>query len=550
MRHAPFLMIATGLLSVAGAAWVTGCGTTFDDCVSGKIGACKGIYTETTGTGGGSTTSTTSTTGGGGTGGTIPIVCQGDPTMDPTLVDPSCGVFVRADAAAGGNGDPETPYKTLQAAIDKATATGRWVFACTAGEFKENVVIDEAVEVYGGFDCTDPKQWSWKKDTKAKLTGSPNAVTLTVTAAAKKVVLDDLAIKASSSAPGVMGGSSIAVVLDSVTANLNRCDITAGDAVAGANGEDADPNAPPKPMTTAANDGKPACAVAGGGQSTGGDEIVNDCGGGMSSTGGLGGSSTSGSGKAGAAGISTPPTVDMGGVAGLGDTICAGGGNGGLGADGSTGLAGVAGTGIGTLDATSGWVGTAGKIGDPGTPGQGGGGGGGKKGGAMVCSNAAGSGATGGSGGAGGCGGKPGGGGRFGGSSIALVSFNSKSAVVALDGCKLTTGKGGDGGKGGDAQPGGVGGDAGKGGSGMPANLPSACDGGNGGLGGNGGPGGGASGGHSLAIAYNGLKPTIVKSTLTPGTAGAAGMGGTIGGTMGPSGDPGMAPADGTLMFP
>ncbi len=314
MRHAPFLMIATGLLSVAGAAWVTGCGTTFDDCVSGKIGACKGIYTETTGTGGGSTTSTTSTTGGGGTGGTIPIVCQGDPTMDPTLVDPSCGVFVRADAAAGGNGDPETPYKTLQAAIDKATATGRWVFACAVGEFKENVVIDEAVEVYGGFDCTDPKQWSWKKDTKAKLTGSPNAVTLTVTAAAKKVVLDDLAIKASSSAPGVMGGSSIAVILDSVTANLNRCDITAGDGTAGADGEDAERDASAhtderwRPTTAS----RPVRWRADG-QSTGGDEIVNDCGGDELDRRARRQLDHGRRASRRAAGISTPPTVpDMG----------------------------------------------------------------------------------------------------------------------------------------------------------------------------------------------------------------------------------------------
>ncbi|MEO7332267.1 MAG: hypothetical protein ABI193_27070 [Minicystis sp.] len=547
MRQVGYVMITTGLLSAA--AWVSGCGTTYDDCLSGKIGACKGIYTDTTGSGG-STTSTTGSGGQGGTGGSPPIVCQGDPTTDPTVVDPSCGVFVRADAASEGNGDPETPYKTLQAAIDKATATGRWVFACTAGEFKESVVLDKAVEVYGGFDCTNPKQWAWKKDTKTKLTGAPNAVTLRVSTAATKVLLDDLAIKASSSAPGVPGGSSIALILDSVTANLNRCELTAGDATAGPNGEDAEVTAPPKPPKTAANDGKPACAVAGGGQSTGGDEIVNDCGGGMSSTGGLGGSSTSASGKVGAAGVSTPPTADMGGVAGLADILCGGGGNGGLGADGGLGAPGAPGTGLGTLDSMMGWAGTAAKAGDPGTPGQGGGGGGGKRGGAMVCSGAAGSGATGGSGGAGGCGGHPGGGGRFGGSSIALVSVNSKSAVVTLNDCKLQAGKAGDGGRGGNAQLGGEGGDAGKGGSGVPANLPSACDGGPGGHGGDGGPGGGASGGHSLAIAYNGLKPTAMKSTLKSGTAGGPGMGGALGGVMAPSGDAGMAPADGTLMFP
>lgn len=551
MRNAGFLMIATGLLSVAGAAWVSGCGTTYDDCVSGKIGACKGIYTDTTGAGGsGGTGGSTATTGGGGTGGNPPVVCEGDPTMDPTLVDPSCGVFVRADAAVDGNGDPETPVKTLQAAIDKATATGKWVFACTAGEFKESVVIAKGVEVYGGFDCANAKQWAWKKDTKAKLTGAPNAITLTVTAAAKKVILDDLAITAAPSALAMKGGSSIAVVLDSVTANLNRCDITAGDATAGVDGADADSVAPPKPVTTGDNDGKAACMVAGGGQATGGAEAVNDCGDGTSSIGGLGGSSTQVSGKAGETGASVPPTSNMGGLGGQGDFLCNGGGSGFPGAEGDPGMAGKAGTGIGTLDSMLGWAGPVGKAGDSGTPGQGGGGGGGKKGGAAICSGAAGFGATGGSGGAGGCGGKAGGGGRSGGSSIALVSINSNNAVVTLNSCKLQTAKGGDGGSGGDAQLGGDGGDAGKGGAGLPPNLPAGCDGGKGGRGGNGGPGGGGAGGHSLAIAYNGLKPASTKSTLKPGIPGAPGIGGKIDGVAGLDGDPGMAPAEGTLMFP
>jgi hypothetical protein len=551
MRNAGFLMIATGLLSVAGAAWVSGCGTTYDDCVSGKIGACKGIYTDTTGAGGsGGTGGSTATTGGGGTGGNPPVVCEGDPTMDPTLVDPSCGVFVRADAAVDGNGDPETPVKTLQAAIDKATATGKWVFACTAGEFKESVVIAKGVEVYGGFDCANAKQWAWKKDTKAKLTGAPNAITLTVTAAAKKVILDDLAITAAPSALAMKGGSSIAVVLDSVTANLNRCDITAGDATVGVDGEDASAAPPVTPMKMVENDGKAACSALGANPATGGVELTNDCGGGVSSIGGLGGGSTKSVGQPGLAGDSAPPTANPLGAPGLADQVCASGGRGGDGADGADGTLGPAAKGLGALDISLGWSGEIGKGGEPGSPGQGGGGGGGKKGGNTVCSGGAGAGPTGGSGGAGGCGGLPGGGGRAGGSSIALVSLNSTNAVVTLVECKLKAGKGGAGGRGGNAQPGGSGGAAGLGGLGGASGLPDACDGGKGGPGGAGGPGGGGAGGHSLAIAYVQVKPTSVKTALTPGSAGSAGIGGTVGNIMGLDGDPGMAPADGTLLFP
>jgi hypothetical protein len=414
----------------------------------------------------------------------------------------------------------------------------------------ESVVVSKGVEVHGGFDCSSSGQWSWKKGTKSKLRGTPNFIPLTVIASAAAFGLDDMIVEAASSAPSVMGGSSIAMVVDGVAATLNRCELVAGDASSGLNGEDADPTPPPTPMKTVSNDGKPACAVLGGGQSIGGEEAVNDCGGGVISVGGLGGKSTKLSSTAGDSGMAIPPTSIVGGAAGLGDTLCAGGGAGKLGADGDPGVSGAGGTGLGSLDISVGWLGADGKAGAPGKPGQGGGGGGARKGGANVCSGGPGTGPTGGSGGAGGCGGQPGGGGRAGGSSIALVSLNSTSTVVTLIESKLSTGKGGDGGKGGKSQISAPGGMPGVGGSGMNANLQDACDGGKGGQGGAGGPGGGGAGGHSIPIAYHKTKPTIVKTTLTPGTAGAPGLGGTIGNTVAPPGDPGMAPVDGTLMFP
>ncbi|MFO0762693.1 MAG: hypothetical protein U0359_40020 [Byssovorax sp.] len=535
-------MAAWGVATLGALAWIGACSPSTDELLTdAKYGT-----TGAGGTGGhgGSTTTTT------GTGGKPPVECKGDPSMDPTLVVDQCGVFVRADAATEGNGDMDTPYKTLQAAIDKAALAGKWVFACNAGELKENVAITKPVAVYGGFDCSSSTEWVWAKDTKTKLTGAPNTIILSIATTASDVSLHDLAITAPPSAAAMIGGSSIAVIIDSATATLERCDITAGDAVDGAAGDDASSSPPPTPSKTAMNDGKNACAALGGDQATGGSEQTNDCGGNVSSVGGLGGGSTKSGGLPGIAGDATPPPANPAGKGGLADTACASGGSGGEGADGDPGEPGIAGTGIGAIDGTLGWSGLAAKAGEPGKPGQGGGGGGGKKGGNAVCSGGPGAGPTGGSGGAGGCGGLAGGGGRPGGSSIALVSINTNKSVISLIDCKLKAGKGGAGGRGGNAQPGGSGEAGGTGGLGAPAGLTDACNGGKGGAGGAGGPGGGGPGGHSLAIAYSGDKPVLAKSTLTPGMPGAAGPGGVVGNTTGPSGDPGKAPADGTLVFP
>ncbi len=138
----------------------------------------------------------------------------------------------------------------------------------------------------------------------------------------------------------------------------------------------------------------------------------------------------------------------------------------------SPGMAGAAATGIGTLDAISGWTGTAGKIGDPGQSRSGWWWRWWQEGCATLFAGA-----------------EQGPARRVAAAAQVAVAASpaavgdsvdralrwcpsTSSAVVALDGCKLTTGKGGDGGKGGDAQPGGVGGDAGKGGSGHASQSP------------------------------------------------------------------------------
>ncbi|MEP7049163.1 MAG: hypothetical protein ABJB12_02370 [Pseudomonadota bacterium] len=162
---------------------------------------------------------------------------------------------------------------------------------------------------------------------------------------------------------------------------------------------------------------------------------------------------------------------------------------------------------LGTITPT-GWSGIPGTDGTPGTPGQGGGGGTGKSSGG---------------GGAGGCGGAGGTGGKAGGSSIALLVFNSTVTFTANQLVAVNAGKGGNGIAG---QP-----EQSVGGNGGFPDVTGGCSGGTGGTGGNGGAGGGAAGGISVGIAYVGTTAPLPDSatTLTTGTAGATGLGGVPG---------------------
>ena len=82
--------------------------------------------------------------------------CQGDPTLDPTLVKEECGLFVRGDPTdtdGSGAGTLAAPFKTLQAAI-YAVPDNKWIFVCTKNTFNEKVTIaKDNVAIYGGFDC-------------------------------------------------------------------------------------------------------------------------------------------------------------------------------------------------------------------------------------------------------------------------------------------------------------------------------------------------------------------------------------------------------------
>jgi len=494
--------------------------TEFCDNPSGSASTAS-----TSGTGG------AGASGGGGNGGVggTPVGCV--PSENETPVADDCGIFVsssKGDDTAMGAGSKDTPFKTIQAAIE--AAAGHPVYAC-AETFTEAVVAKGPAKIYGGLDC----KTDWKyigATTKTMLTAAADAIPLTLQAAANGSVVEDLHIEAV--AAKAKGGSSIAVVVDTAEAAFTRCDLVAGDGAQGEDGSDA--SAAPPPAAPSGAQGNAECSadtVAGG---LGGD---NKCGGASTvSKGGDGGA-----GKALTGGTGDPGSPDNGaGQPGMADTggmtwSCSlNDGDGKKGGDGAEGPFGAAGVELGTLT-VSGLKGGDGGDGQPGLPGQGGGGGGGRAGAALasdICWLAAlKGGASGGGGGAGGCGGLGGGGGKAGGSSIALISVN---ATLTLTDVTLHAGSGKNGGAGGDFQPGGG---FGMGAAGGGPSAP-GCSGGNGGQGGNGGPGGGGRGGHSIGLAYTGDAPAISEDVISVGGFGDGGKGGTNS-IKGNDGQPGTA---------
>ncbi|MGK3966939.1 PGRS family protein [Sorangium sp. So ce118] len=448
------------------------------------------------------------------------------PSEQTSVVKDTCGVFV---SASGNDDDPGTkaePVKTLNEAIARAKEQGSAVYAC-AEEFEEAAELPAGVKLFGGLDCENG--WNWVgEEKKTVVAPGEEALALTVMQGEGTVRIEDVSVHAADAqAPGA---SSIAVLVDGAEVELARCELVAGNGADGEEGDDAPSEVPAQ--ASPGNAGANACSdldSTPGPDTTlsGGAQVVGECGEELS----IGGGGGDGNVTNGSSGDDGAPLSVGNGTGGKGEIAdgwnCnVGGTNGGAGAgdNGTPGDAGVAASGLGTLS-SSGYVGVSGGAGRAGKPGQGGGGGGGAKGGAAICAGSVqGAGASGGSGGPGGCGGLPGQGGGAGGASIALASVEGK---VTLKDCVLKAGNGGKGGAGGDLQPGGLGGLGGVGGIGMGGSK-AACDGGKGGQGGNGGPGGGGLGGPSLAIAYRGeAVKQEGQTTLTPGTAGAGGPGGS-----------------------
>ena len=462
--------------------------------------------------------------GGASGGGGTPAGCV--PSENASGVGDECGTFVAANGDDAASGTKAAPVKTIGKAIEIAGAKGGRVYAC-AEEFEEGVEVPAGVTIFGGLDCANG--WMWiGETTKTTVAGPADAIAVKLLGGEGTTRLEDVAVRAADAT--VAGGSSIAVLVDGATAELARCELTAGNGAAGEAGASGPVDAP-LPGAAGTN-GTNACSDLdgmGGPDTTlqGGAQVVNDCGG-EQSIGGSGGDSNVPNGEDGATSQPNDATAHGGiGEPAAGAWNCGGAEPNGGGDDAVNGMPGdpgAAASGLGSLT-SSGYTGVSGGAGTPGKPGQGGGGGGGAKGGNAICPGAVpGAGASGGSGGAGGCGGQPGQGGGPGGASIALASVQ---ATVTLTDCTLTAASGGMGGPGGDLQPGASGGNGGPGGTGVGGSK-NACDGGKGGQGGNGGPGGGGLGGPSLAVAFIGTAPTKTgTTTLTPGTAGTGGLGGS-----------------------
>jgi hypothetical protein len=466
-------------------------------------------------------TNGSSSSGGHDAGPTPPCI----PSEIVGAVADTCGVFVSSSKGSdtNGKGTQAAPYQTLTKAL--AEAGSKPVYAC--GEsFSEALSITSSATLYGALACASG--WAYDAGSKTQLTAGADMIPLEISGATTSAEVYDFAITSANAMQS--GGSSIGVLVAQATASFTRCDVTAGNGMAGSPGA---PYMTPAQAGSSGIAGADACAAA---MSFGGAAVTNTCST-TDSASGQGGDGDAAGAPAGGDGSTGSPLGAMNAGVGEGTTACTPGT---VGDNGQPGSPGIGATGNGTLSAT-GYVGATGDDGQPGTVAQGGGGGGGAKGGSgtgQCLSASSAGGASGGSGGSGGCGGAGGKGGGPGGSSFALVSID---ATLSFASVTLKAGSGGPGGDGGAGQGGGTGGGIGAGGT-VPMNvaLSPGCAGGPGGNGGNGGNGGGGRGGHAIGLAYTGTAaPSMTGVTFVKGTAGMGGMGDDSNGNMG-DGAPGV----------
>lgn len=475
------------LTSLVGVVLVTawGCGDSVTDCISSRT--CS--YSDEGGT----------TTDGGGadadSGVVVPPGCDltKDPKDAPACIDNGVGIFVAPTGNDSSSGSKELPVKTIGKGVQLAASRGLpRVYVCE-GTYDSAVEIKSAVGIHGGLSC------AWQFTGAKPKIAPPTGPAVRVTKVSGAVVIADVEAFGSADA-NVPGDSAIgAFVSESTDVTFRGTTLSTGNAVAGAKGT-ARSN-----YSTAAPAGNPANGAAAG------SGPPCTCADGTSSKGGNG---AAGNGADVSAGSSMPAVGSANsGFSNL--TTC---GDGTVGAGGAANAAGAGPTVSGKLSA-AGWSSASTVVNAPnGNPAQGGGGGGAKT---QSGTNA------GGGGGCGGCGGAGGTSGQNGGSSFALVSFNSG---VVINGGALIAGAAGNGGDGGEGQAGQAGGALGTG----------ACNGGPGGSGAGGSGGGGGAGGHSVAVAFVGTEPRVTGATLTSGVKGSGGAGGL------PGAGPGNAGATGT----
>ena len=451
-----------------------------------------------------------------------------DPTKAPhdelCVITEAYGVFVSPAGSDSNVGTRAAPARTIGHGMDLAKAAGKRVYVC-AGSFEEQLVVAstrDGVSVYGALDCAT---WSYGTANKVVVAPAAAGYALELEGLQAGTTFEDLEFDAQNPTLSVAGESSVAVFASSSqNIALQRVVMVAGNAADGTSGASpggGDSGGNPSnwygtPPGYAELDGKSA------GDAGAAPATTCVCPDQSSSTGGAGG---------GASNVPTPtaglPSYgDAGaGAPGVSGNQCNSQGGGSNGLDAPVATTGTTSTSLGSCSA-NGWSPGVGVAGADGKPGQGGGGGGNGR-----LSN--GSGGGGACGGCGGAGGQPG---QGGGSSIALLSYQSS---ITLESCVLTPKAAGNGGAGGSGEPG-----EGGGGGGFPA-AASGCAGGVGGAGAGGNGGQGGPGGLSLGVGYAGTAPTISGAVVSQAasyagiTLGAAGAGGA-------SGSRGAAAADST----
>jgi hypothetical protein len=404
------------------------------------------------------------------------------------VISDDLAIFVAPTGSDTNVGTMEAPVKTLAHGVTLATtASAHRVIACAA-TYAEAVTLsatqDVGLQIFGGVTCAGGV-WTY---TGAKAVAAPSAhgYALSVSGLTHALDIEDFEFDAQSGTAA--GESSIGGFVSGMpaTLSLHRVTFTAGSA--GAAGT---PGATPTAALPVPTNGMPGAAPNDGAQVS--CLCPNS---GVTSVGGAGGTA------AGSPGL--PPLGE--GDAGDPNDPCNKGGNGGNGANASAVSPASGATTYGVLSG-AGWAPSGGAAGAAGGPGQGGGGG-------------AGEGGNGGGGACGGCGGSPATPGHGGGSSIALLVFDS---VVTFDSCSLTTGAASAGGRGAAGQ-------IGVGGGGSGAGTGAACNGGGGGTGAAGAASGGGAGGVSTGVVWTGTTaPQLDSSTQAHTTLGAPGSGGTGG---------------------
>lgn len=550
------------VLALATAGALIACGNAGGD--GGTVNAAAGAGGEAglsdAGSGGEALPSDGGTGGAEGSPNATPDECQ--PTSktddpDDEFTDANCdgidgdarhAIFVSPDGFDSDIGSIEKPVQSIGQAVLLAKDEGLAVYVCN-GTYRENVVVDAPVSVYGGYDCT--REWKRTKDVAILQSGA--GLPLLVKNVNGKVHLERLAFRAPE-AVGAGQSSQAAAIIGSSDVSLSQVELKAGSGtagVAGAKGADAYAS-PPSPSARGASTTTSYCYTPDAGGSPGAycDSFASGgysatttqvCAGGFEMRGGRGGAG------ANVWLTKNKPLCFKGGGA-YGETPYLGqyrtgsgswtpvssaksGADGTDGADGAAAAFGIGSIAEGIYSATN--VGSDGAPGQPGWPGRGGVGGYSAGHSGDVCASDYRVGSGGGQGGLGGCGGGRATGGAAGGGSVALVVIDS---TVSISGARISVGDGGaggDGAPGGAAQPGAYGA---PGGSAQSSTYQGAQAeaGGNGGAGGDGGPGGG---GPSIAILYQGAMPEVSDAVYEIGSPGDGGQ--AFSGPNGPMGSTG-----------